>query len=266
MERERLNQPVRAVERALSIMEAFTRGQRELTLTQIADFTSLNPSTALRLLNTLIPGGYIVFNRKGKIYSLGNKLSELGGLVLQDFPIRQIAAPYLDVLEKEIKCILLLSVKKGDEIIYIEKRENFSPIRIWSRVGTRRKPTFGIMSQVFLSFETESELDRILLKYPPEKMTEKTVTDPEQYKKAVAEVKRRGYGIEKGQIITGIAGLAVPVHGRGSNLEAVLAAVVNIDGEKRDPMDIIKKLKITAEQISLKMGPNNNDISRSMVE
>ncbi|MGO2393107.1 MAG: helix-turn-helix domain-containing protein, partial [Halomonas sp.] len=70
---------VEAVERALTILEAFTDQERSLSLVTLAERTGLYKSTILRLIGSLERFGYIVREGDGT-YALGPSLWRLGNL------------------------------------------------------------------------------------------------------------------------------------------------------------------------------------------
>ena len=70
---------VAAVERALSILDAFTDQDPQLTLGELAKRTKMYKSTVLRLARSLENYGYLVRAEDG-MYRLGSKLLKLGSL------------------------------------------------------------------------------------------------------------------------------------------------------------------------------------------
>ena len=70
---------VEAVDRALSILDAFHEGADELSLAALARATGLYKSTILRLLATLEGRGYVLRTQAGR-YRLGAAVWRLGSL------------------------------------------------------------------------------------------------------------------------------------------------------------------------------------------
>ena len=59
---------VAAVERALSVLDAFREGERFLSLAELSDRTGLYKSTILRLIQTLMGAGYLAQDQTGKYF------------------------------------------------------------------------------------------------------------------------------------------------------------------------------------------------------
>ncbi len=93
---------VDAVERALSMLDAFGDGTPALALKDLADRTGLTKSTILRLNVSLERFGYLVRDSDGN-YRLGPTLWQLGALFRQNLDLREVVVPVLDRIVAETK-------------------------------------------------------------------------------------------------------------------------------------------------------------------
>ena len=105
---------VEAVERALSILEAFGETRAELTLTEIAEETGLYKSTILRLAASLGRYGYLVRDDRG-LFRLGPGLWRLGSSYRRNFDLDEFIRPVLRGLVNETGETASFSVRDGDE-------------------------------------------------------------------------------------------------------------------------------------------------------
>jgi len=87
-------QRVDAVERALTILEAFDAERPSLSLAELADRTRLYPSTALRLAGSLLRFGYLHRGRDGR-FRIGPAPLRLGALYRQAFQMADYVRPVL---------------------------------------------------------------------------------------------------------------------------------------------------------------------------
>ena len=84
METKKKDEPiyrVQALERALDILDCFSLQKRVQGLSEIAEETGLNMTTAKRLIANLTSRGYLRQVPGSKRYELGMRLFELGGIV-----------------------------------------------------------------------------------------------------------------------------------------------------------------------------------------
>ena len=88
---------IRAVDRALDVLQAFSSRDGALTLTEIAKRTKLNKSTVLRLLATLENRRFIVRLTTGN-YRIGPALARLGGVFHATLQLDEQVIPALQRL------------------------------------------------------------------------------------------------------------------------------------------------------------------------
>ena len=113
---------VQALERALDILDCFSFQQRELGLTEIAERTGLNKTTAKRLISNLTSRGYLQHVPDTKQYKLGLRLFELGGIVFSSFSLRKAAAYPMTQLQKRTAKVGKQKVTKDFPIRGLEPR------------------------------------------------------------------------------------------------------------------------------------------------
>jgi hypothetical protein len=139
---------VAAVDRALSILDAFTHADPELSLAQIAKRTGLYKSTVLRLTKSLERFGYIHRSADGA-YCLGSKVLFLGSLYQRHFRTSAIVPQVLGRIVDELKESASFFVQDGDYRI--------CPGQVDSSRGTRCKAT---VATVGASVMSSSSLER----------------------------------------------------------------------------------------------------------
>lgn len=111
---------IQVIERMFSLLEVLSQSEDAVTLKEISEKTGLHPSTAHRILNDLACGRLVERPQAGS-YRLGLRLLELGNSVKARLNVRDCALPFMRELHKEIQQPVNLSVRQGDEIVYIER-------------------------------------------------------------------------------------------------------------------------------------------------
>lgn len=125
---------VAAVERALSILDAFRAAQGELSLATLAERTGLYKSTILRLIVSLEAGGYIRRIESGN-YQLGPKVAELS-VRLESSSVRG-GRFRVEQIRPEGKRVVALD---GDELAF-RQAEAVQRFPIHRRLAERRVAT-----------------------------------------------------------------------------------------------------------------------------
>jgi len=91
---------VRAVERALDILDCFGPDQLELSLTDLSRRINLAMSTTSRLVATLDKRDYLAKNKETQRYSLGPRIVQVGALGFSNVDMRKAALPFMRELNK----------------------------------------------------------------------------------------------------------------------------------------------------------------------
>ncbi len=89
---------VRSVQRAMTILTAFTGRSKNLTLSEVADAAGLDRNTTRRLLHTLETNDYVHYDAQTSRFSLGMGILVLYPAVQIGSAFREAAAPVLSRL------------------------------------------------------------------------------------------------------------------------------------------------------------------------
>jgi DNA-binding IclR family transcriptional regulator len=212
--------------RALVILEALGDSPSGLTLTEVADLTNINKTTAYRFLQDLLRHHYIRRDDPSKRYFLGYRVLGLSVALLDDLDIRQVARPHLEKLVAELKETVHLVQLDGTEAVYIDKVDCPQPIMLKSKVGKRRPVHCTGVGKVLLAFAPDTFLDQVIRISGLARHTSTTITDPTALRQEMARIRERGYALDNSEHregITCVAGPVFDVHGK-------VAAAVSIAG------------------------------------
>jgi DNA-binding IclR family transcriptional regulator len=161
----------------------------------------------------------------------------------------------MDNLSNSLKATILLGVMKDDQLLYIDKREMDSIIRVTSHTGLKRPPYFGMLGMTLLTYMDNKEKERLLTLYPPTKITPKTVTGTRRIMKKLDEAKRKGYYMEQDEIVEGLLGIGVPIRDFSGNVVAALGATQPVFQVKEGSMEnTIQQLLEASRSISKELG------------
>ena len=110
---------IQVLERMFHLIDVLASREEAVSLKEISEKTGLHPSTAHRILNDLALGRFVDRPEAGS-YRLGMRLLELGNLVKARLNVRDAALTPMRELHRLIQQPVNLSVRQGDEIVYIE--------------------------------------------------------------------------------------------------------------------------------------------------
>ena len=107
----------RSVERALDLLTVVCENPG-INLTTAAQETDLSPSSALRLLHTLVENGFLNRDSAG-LFEVGPQMLQLGFQVLEKNNLRSLCRPIMSELAQRTGESVYLSVRQQDTALYI---------------------------------------------------------------------------------------------------------------------------------------------------
>ena len=247
---------VQALERALDILECFSFQNRELSLTDVVKCTRLNKTTVKRLIANLTARGYLQQDPQSKLYQLGMRLFEMGGIVFSSFSLRQASAYPMTQLQNKTGATVLLGVRMEDRLVYFDKREGAGMLRISSDIGWRRPLHYGMLGMTLLAGLEPKEVRKILKQTPLEPHTPFSITDQDAFSLRLEQIRDQGYVMEKEEAVEGVFGIAAPIRDYSRQVVAALgiALPLNSSNPANKVDQLIEMVKKTCETISSDLG------------
>lgn len=214
-----------ALARGLQVIRAFSAGKPELTLSEVAARSGLNPATARRLLLTLTHLGYV--GRNGTRFLLRPRILELGAAFLGSMNLQEVAQPYLLDLRDQTGDSSSLTVLDGHDIIHVSHVSTRRLMRVFVTSGTRVPAYVSATGRVLLAHQPEPELEDYLQTAELKPLTDKTVTSPDELRIILSQVRRDGYAIVVDQLDYGVCAIGVPVADARGRMVGGVSVVVN---------------------------------------
>lgn len=190
-------QRVEAVERALSILEAFVEGREMLSLAELSAKTGFYKSTILRLCGSLERFGYLSRGSDGR-FRLGPALWRLGSLYRKGFDLGKKIRPELRLLVDATEETASFYVREGDERICLYRLNSPRAVRHYLDEGARLPLASGATGRVLLAFGGEPGRD-------------------------FEAIRAQGHCVSVGERDPEVAAVAVPVIEAGDRLRGALS-------------------------------------------
>jgi len=245
---------VRAVERAIQVLECFDDQHPERGISEIAQAVGLHKATAYRIVTTLVNYGYLEWIAEGQKYRLGLELTNLGFKVIRRMDLRHEALPYMKELVQEWDETCDLSIFDQGRAFYIEVLRGNHALTIAAAVGQRLPPHCTASGKLFLAYLPHEELVAIL-NQPLTSYTDNTITSPEMLREQLEVIRERGYAVDNEEYELGICAVSAPIFNRGGSM---IAAIGGPSPTSRMTPERIVKIaeayKKAAQAISHRMG------------
>jgi DNA-binding IclR family transcriptional regulator len=216
------------ISKVVSLLDAFTADQPELSLGDLSRITGLPVSTTYRLASELVGWGGLERADGGTGYRIGMRLWELGALAPRGATLRALAQPFMQDLYAATGENVHLAVLSGHEALYVDTVSGRAAAPVRSRRGGRLPLHATGVGKVLLAYAPEHLLDE-LCAAGLRRHTGHTVVIPEQLRRELAEVRRTGIGYARGEMTAGSDSAAAPVVDGSGAVVAALAVVQRSD-------------------------------------
>ncbi|WP_154650437.1 IclR family transcriptional regulator [Geotalea daltonii] len=247
---------IRAIERALSVLEAFSIERRKLSLDELTKLIGLSKPTVFRILSTLQSRKFIYLDKGDGRYRLGSVFLTLASAVHGSSGLGAIARPHLTTLRNSTQATVLLGALLEDHLVYLDKTEGRGPVRLANDIGWRRDPAhYGMLGMTLMAFLDPAEAERLLDEFPLAPYTEKSLNDRLLFLKRLDDIRRLGYALEFEEAIDGVWGVAAPVLNAAGEIIAAVGAALSMSACSDERIaDTINSVTACAGAISSDLG------------
>lgn len=252
---ERATYQIRALERGLDILEAFTIGEPELTIGQIGDHTNLPKPTVVRLLSVLSERGYVERVSGAERYRLGVRTLEVGSVFLQSITLEAEARPIMKMLADQTGQTANLGILDKYQVVHIEVVAPDRPLRFWASVGKRENAYVSALGKVLLTGLPDQSRE-FYLQQPREAITPTTIVLPEDLRAELTRIEEVGFAVDNEESNAGVICIAAPIlDGKGRLVAAVSISGAQAEFEADGSMeDFTTQVKRAAHEISERLG------------
>jgi DNA-binding IclR family transcriptional regulator len=161
--------------RLLLLLTSFDLQHTELTLTELSRRSGLPLTTTHRMTGELADAGVLEKTPAGR-YRVGLRLWEVAAHAPRAFGLRETAFPFLEDLFLAVRENVLLAVRDGDEVVFVETFSAPGAVPVLSFLGRRRSMHSSSGGLVLLA-HAEPELQERVLARPLPRYTAKTLVD-----------------------------------------------------------------------------------------
>lgn len=242
---------IQVLERAFSLLDLLAASDDPLTLKQISERSGLHPSTAHRILNDLTIGRFVERPQPGT-YRLGMRLLELGNAVKERLDVREAALGPMRELHKLTHQAVNLSMRQGDEIVYIERAySERSGMQVVRAVGGRAPLHLTSVGKLFLAHDDPARVRAYASRTGLAGHTRNSITELGKLERELSQVRATGIARDDEELELGVRCIAACIHDDQGRLIAGLSISAPTDRLDEGWVD---RVRATARQISQALG------------
>jgi IclR family pca regulon transcriptional regulator len=247
---------VEALRRGLALMAAFEPSDPSLSLADLAHRTELPPSTALRLLRTLVDARYLDRDPVTRRFSPGIATIRLAHLGLAAFGPRDVAYPFLLDLRRRTAAKVAMGVLLDSTVVLVEQLYATERVGTDYQVGSRMPAYCSSIGKALLAELDPAEVARMFGDDDLVGLAPNTITDVRQLLASLRAIRRTGFAIADQEISPTTRSVSAPVRDRFG--VAIAAISISCSAARVSETDLSTRLAAqcvrTATEISTALG------------
>lgn len=213
---------IQPVIRALQVLEALNQ-QRVTPLSLLHEQTGLPKSTLVRLLDTLITGGYVERVSRVAGYALAERVLQLTGGFRHSDKIVEASRPFLSALTAQHKWPLALGTPADDVMLVRISTRAESPFASDKEfLGRRVSMLLSALGRAYFSFCDEDTRETLMKLMRSSRARRNAMAKDERaVKRLVTQIREHGYATTAPAPNDLLAGFAVPLIKDGRPIAAI---------------------------------------------
>ncbi|MBT5229435.1 MAG: IclR family transcriptional regulator [Methylococcales bacterium] len=242
---------IQVLDRSVSLLDAISQYDDPVSLKILSADSGLHPSTAFRILAALMENEFVEKDTGGN-YTLGNKLVRLASKVHRGSADPREQA--LDIMEDLCDAIgetVNLTVREGDEVVYIERVIAKRMMRVEQVIGSRAPLHVTAVGKLMLAELGEHFIHAYASRTCLTAYTKHTVSTEPDLLNITKQVHQQGFAYDDEEAEEGVGCIGVLVYDGSQDVVAGLSISAPIERRKEEWVALVKD---AGKKISERLG------------
>lgn len=251
-----------AVHKAFQLLRTVAQSQKSLGLVELAEKLGYSKSTTHGLVHALLREGVLTLGPSGRKLFLGPTIAELLFSNWHQEKVHELAQPVLNEIRDRFNETAILGVRIRNRVLIVATAETSDSLKLSVPVGSTIPLFAGAVGKVFLAEESPDLAAILIEKYGLPYYTPRSITDSEEYRLELDQVRTLKYSVDIEEYLQGIRAVAVAVRNR-RGLPAALWVVGITANMGADKMKQIAETAIEkAEKLRLQLDEGSYGTSK----
>ncbi len=241
---------IQVIDRVARLLEAIAGHEEAVSLKVLAADSGLHVSTAFRILGSLAEHGFVEKSEAGG-YRLGNKLVDLGSQAHARADIRQQAREIMENLCHRVGETVNLTLRQGDEVIYVERVVAKRMMRVEQVIGSRAPLHLTAVGKAMLGEMSSREVREYVKRTGMPHYTVHSIRSLSGLQKSIRAAREQGYALDNEEAEMGVGCIGVIIRDGHGSIVAGLSVSCPIERRQDGWIELVKR---AGEQISRRLG------------
>jgi len=250
MKKDKPESRIQVIDRAAMLLDAISRYSMPVTLKALSADTNLAPSTAFRILHSLIDNHFVDRDSVGR-YQLSGRLIRLSSTQTNELDFRKIALPYMEKLRDQFGETINLTTREGDVVIYVEKAIPNRMMHVQQIIGSRAPLHVTGVGKMMLGREGEQGIHGYAQRTNLPTYTRNTFSTLDSLVDECMTCLDKGYAFDNEEAEIGVGCIGVLLYDKYGEVVAGLSVSAPIQRRKDE---WVKYLVKAGKSISMELG------------
>lgn len=212
-----------ALSKALDVLKLVAQSDRAVSLAELAEQLNLPRPTLHRVLQQLVDERIILRSAQKERYVVGPELTLLSAHALRSLGAQPPVRAILNELVEETQETCNVGVLDQDEVIYIERVEGISPLRLQLQVGSRVPFHCTAIGKMIAAEQHKNVRSRLLRATDLKRFTQHTLADEAALEAEFSKIRSEGYSFNNEEFVEGLSAIAVAIKDHSGRAIAALS-------------------------------------------
>lgn len=231
---------IQVIDRAARLLEALSIHEGWVSLKILTAEADLHPSTAFRILRALNENGFVDRDNNGS-YRLGARFLRLGARVHERLDLLQEARPIMISLRDLVGETVNLTVREGDEVVYVERFAAKRTMRVEQIIGSRALLHVTAVGKLMLGDSGVAACRAYAKRTRMKAYTRNTITDVAALLNVAQEAHRIGYAFDDEEAELGVGCIGVLIRDHNHAVVGGLSISAPIERRTREWIPILQE-------------------------
>ena len=212
-----------ALSKALDVLKLVAESDRAVSLAELAEQLNLPRATLHRVLQQLTDEQLILRAAQKERYVVGPALTMLSGHALRSLGAQPPVRAILNELVEETQETCNVGVLDQDEVVYIERVEGISPLRLQLQVGSRVPFHCTAIGKMLAAEQHKNVRSRLLRAAELKRFTAHTLADEAALEEEFSKIRSEGHSFNNEEFVEGLSAVAVAIRDDAGKAVAALS-------------------------------------------
>lgn len=224
-ETKRHGSTMKTIDKALFLLGFFSPEMPEYRLSDIARAAEMDKVTTMRILASLVAGGFVEQHPETKRYRLGTAVLRLARIREASFPVIAVLQPILEKLTDTVGESTHACLFSGKDMTTIAVAEPHRSTRVFVDPSQPLPVHATASGQVFLAYSQEAVVNDVLRRLSFQKAyTGETIRSEDELRRRIHEIRKNGCAVAGGSFEGDVTGIAAPIFDWHGNIQATISA------------------------------------------